>query len=95
MSLTEALVLTGRAEGRGNANPQLIPRGEERAGGDGAGPCRYAVCLTQPQLISVSVITTIIIVVVLTISLIALKRQNQSRRNEMLAGKKACCWTMF
>ncbi|KAL5963583.1 hypothetical protein TSMEX_008685 [Taenia solium] len=90
LHLTESLVLTGRAEGRGNANPQLNPRGEERYGGDGAGPCRYAVCLTQPQLISVSVITTVIIVVVLAISLIALKRQNQSRRNEMLAGKKAC-----
>ncbi|KAL5108214.1 hypothetical protein TcWFU_009733 [Taenia crassiceps] len=84
-------VLTGRAEGRGNANPQLNPQGEEGTGGNGAAPCMYAVCLTQPQLISVSVITTVIIVVVLAISLVALKRQSQSRRNEMLAGKKPNC----
>ncbi|VDM33255.1 unnamed protein product [Hydatigera taeniaeformis] len=88
-SQKKSLVLAGRAEGKDRANLQLNPQGEERAVGDGAGPCRYAVCLTQPQLISVSAITSIIIVVVLAISLIALKRQNQSRRTEMLAGKKA------
>ncbi|CDS37015.1 Endoglin CD105 antigen [Echinococcus multilocularis] len=81
------------AVGRGNANPKLKAQGEERVVADGGGPCRHAVCLTQTQLITVSVITTVIIVVVLAISLIALRRQNQFRRSEIRAAKKPNCTT--
>ncbi|KAM7542410.1 hypothetical protein Aperf_G00000007821 [Anoplocephala perfoliata] len=93
------LVTSGRAEVKGKANLHLSSRGqidEPSLGGNGnddMGPCRYAICLTHPQLISVSVITVLIILVVLTISLVALKRQNQFRRNELLAAKKQNCTT--
>ena len=92
LHLTDSPVMvTGLAEGGDNANLRLNARGESRPRGgvkDEAGPCRYAVCLTQAQLISVAVITTLIIIVVLSISLVALRRQNQFKRNELLATVK-------
>lgn len=98
LPLESLLVTTGRGDVKSNTNLRLNSRGE---GGDSprggsstvttdSGPCSYAVCLTHPQLISVSVITILIILVVLTISLVALKRQNQFRRTELMASKKVC-----
>ncbi|VDO07125.1 unnamed protein product [Rodentolepis nana] len=88
------LVTTVGSEGKGNANLRLNSMGRNGGASPGGtsstdtGPCQYAVCLTHVQIISVSVITIVIILVVLSISLVALKRQNQFRRNELMASKK-------